>query len=101
MKRGNADHYYRSVRVGKKVKRIYVGCGETAHLAAAIDAHRRLRRQMEREERVNERRNWETASVLLDELIAVSDILTEATLLTAGYHRHHQGPWRRRRGRQQ
>ena len=101
VKRPNTDHYYRSVRVGDRVKRVYVGCGEEARLAAAVDEHRRLRRQMERQALLADRRRWDAACSLLDELIDFTNILVEAVLLAEGFHQHHQGEWRRRRGRSQ
>jgi hypothetical protein len=99
VKRANTDHYYRSVRVGQKVKRVYVGCGEKARLAAAVDEHCRLRQQMDRCKLGADRERWEAACATLDELIAVTDLLVTAVLLAEGFYQHHQGEWRRRRGK--
>ena len=90
-------HYYRSVRAEGKVKREYGGSGKTAHLAAAVAAERHRRRRQEREELIANRRKWNEACAPLDELIAMTDLLVTASLLAAGYHRHHHGEWRLRR----
>ena len=89
-------HYYRNKRIGKKVKRIYVGSGDLARKAAAVDSHRRLRRQMEREALQADLRQWKELCAPLDRLIELTDLLFAAVMLTEGYHLHH-GEWRRRR----
>ena len=55
-----------------------------------------------------ERRSWaagraeqeriELALVPLEEFCEVVETLARASLLAAGYHRHHRGEWRRKRG---
>ncbi len=54
-------YYYRSRRVGGKVRRQYVGCGEEAELAAALDELRRARRQAEGAERLRRQELWQAA----------------------------------------
>jgi hypothetical protein len=98
-KRGNAVYHYRSRRVGKKVTRKYVASGDDARLAASVDAHRRLRKLMQKEALQAECEAWNAACAPLDALIAITDLLVKATLLCEGFHRHHQGEWRRRRGK--
>ena len=79
--------------------RDYYGCGDEARVAAAVDAEKRLLRDRDREARRVERVAWGAAEQLLNELTARSDLLVAAALLAAGYHRHHMGEWRKRRGR--
>ena len=97
VQRPKTVHYYRSVRVGAKVKRVYVGCGEKARLAAAADERRRRRQQMERSTLQADRQQWEAACTHLNELIAVTNLLVKAVLLAEGFHQHQQGAWRQRR----
>jgi hypothetical protein len=92
-------HYYRNVRRGRKVSRVYVGCGEIALRAAALDRHRRLRRQMEREALLEDRRTWNEVCVPLDRLIEMADLVVAAVMLAEGYHLHH-GEWSRRMDRE-
>ena len=99
-KRGKSVAYYRSARRDGKVQRTYVASGYDARLAAAIDAHRRLRERMDREVLRAEIANWSAACASLCEFILLTDLVAKASLLAAGYHRHHQGDWRRRRDRQ-
>ena len=95
--RGGRCYYYRSRRVGKRVVRDYVGCGEEARLAAALDGLRRARREAGRAERRQEREQWLAACSPLEALAAGTDLLARAALLAAGYRQHHHGTWRKRR----
>ena len=97
--RGDREYYYRSRREGGRVVRDYYGSGDEARLAAAVDAERRRLRDRDREAKRVERAARATAEQLLNELAAGSDLLVAAALLAAGYHRHHMGEWRKRRGR--
>ncbi len=90
-------YYTRSRRVGGRVVREYLGMGALAEALAQQDAEARARR---RERAAAERRAREADAALeglVDELCANLDTLTHATLMLAGYHRHHRGDWRRRR----
>ena len=77
----------------------YHGSGPAAELAAELDARRREERFRERADRAAAAAAWVTADGPLAELIGLSDLLAEAALLTAGFHRHHLGEWRRCRER--
>src|SRR5689334_16736280 len=81
VQRPNTVHYYRYVRVGDKVKRVYVGAGEKALQAAAADNRARVRRQRERQAVVDDQRRWEAARAPLLDLIAVTDLLVTASML--------------------
>jgi hypothetical protein len=95
--RNGRRYYYRSKRIAGKVRRQYVGCGEEAELAAALDELRRARRRAERVERLRRLEHWQAAWQPLEMLIRQTDLLVEAALVASGFHRHHLGEWRKRR----
>ena len=92
-------YYYRHRRDGGRPRTVYVGAAGSpaAELAAAADHLRRLEREAAARERHAEQARQQEAQAPLVRLCAVSDVLTRAALLSAGFHRHHRGPWRRRR----
>lgn len=90
-------YYTRSRRVGGRVAREYLGAGPLAEALARGDAEARSR---QRERRAAEQSAHEEDTALearVDQLIMGTDALVAATLVLAGYHRHHRGEWRRRR----
>lgn len=90
-------YYTRSRRVGGRVVREYLGAGPFAEALARGDAEARARRH---ERRAAERAAHEEDAALValvDQLSMGTDALMAATLVLAGYHRHHRGEWRRRR----
>ena len=98
-KRQRGGHYYtRSKRVGGRVVREYVGTGRIGELAAAADARERAKRAAEAEAWRTERVEMAATDELVREFDALVSLLTRGTLIAAGYHRHHRGEWRRRRG---
>ena len=98
-RKGRGAYYTRSRRVGGRVVREYVGSGELAVLAAEWDRGAREERQAEAA-RWHERKAQDAAlEAKLDEACRLADLLAEAVLLAAGYHRHHHGEWRKRRGK--
>jgi hypothetical protein len=94
---GRRAYYYRHVRVGGKPRRLYVGTGLAAELAAAADAARRLARETQKREQEVERTRRAEAEASFLTLCDVVSTLGRAALLAAGYHRHERGVWRRRR----
>jgi hypothetical protein len=92
-------YYYRHRRVGGRPRTVYVGAAGSpaAELAAAADGLRRLGREAAARERNAEQARQREAEAPLLALCERSDVLTRAALLSAGYHQHHRGPWRRRR----
>ena len=92
-------YYYWHRRVGGRPRTVYVGAAGSpaAELAAAAADLRRLGREAASRARHAERERLREAEGPLVRLCAVSDVLTRAALLSAGFHRHHRGPWRRRR----
>ena len=92
-------YYYRGRRLCGRTRRVYVGAADdpAAELAAAADHLRRLGREAAARERHAEQARHQEVEAPLLALCARTDVLTRAALLSAGFHRHHRGPWRRRR----
>ena len=95
--RGGNLYYYRSVRRGDKVSRVYMGSGELARIAHERDLiNRAIEEGRQREERA-ERESLEALAAPVAELCEVAEVLARAHLIAAGCHRH-KGEWRRERG---
>jgi hypothetical protein len=99
--RGGCRYYYRSVREGDKVRRVYVGTGPAADAAAELDALARAvrdgARDRSRAARTDERQRLEAALGPMHRLDALAGALAALALAGAGYHRSNRGAWRRRR----
>jgi hypothetical protein len=89
-------YYYKSERVGGRVKSTYFGTGEGGSLMAEMVALERLERAADREKLREQREEFmaeETAdSEWFDGVQAVAD----AAMIAAGFHKH-KGQWRRKR----
>ena len=96
-RRGQGRYYTRSRKVNGRIIREYVGTGLVAELAAQQDAEARAQRLAERARLQHEVTRWGAAAAPLTELSHLLDGLTAAALITAGYHQHHRGAWRKRR----
>ena len=92
-------YYTRSRKVGGRVVREYVGGGVVGELAAAEDTQVRWRRRAEEEAWRRHQAMVAAAEDPLADLCTMADALVHGTLLLAGYHQHHRGDWRRKRGR--
>ena len=90
-------YYTRSRKVGGRVVREYVGGGILGHLAALQDAQERRRREEEAALWKEERARLEALIAPVDQLCEIVEILSQATLLAAGFRRHQRGEWRRKR----
>jgi hypothetical protein len=97
-KRNGRVYYYKSRRDGEKVRKIYVGAGDFAHLAAQLDEAERLKREEETTCWRKEKERLEASAAFVKELEGAAEILTRAELLMAGFHKH-KGEWRRIRER--
>src|SRR5215203_1015470 len=95
-KRNSCVYYYKSRRDGEKVRKVYVGAGDFAHLAAQLDEAERLRREEETTRWRKEKKRLEASAAFVKELEGVAEILTRAELFVAGFHKR-KGEWRRRR----
>jgi hypothetical protein len=96
--RGGSRYYTRTRRLpGGRFVREYIGVGLLGELAEAEDLEaRRIREEARRawREEVDELRRRDAAVAAFCE---ETDLLLQAALLAAGYHRHARGAWRRRR----
>ena len=90
-------YYYRSVRDGKKVRKVYVGAGEIARVFHEGDVLRRAGRKVQREREKGELERLKALASPVLELSEATDILARAHLMAAGYHRR-KGEYRRARG---
>ena len=86
------------MREGDRVRKEYVGAGEAAGLIARME---QLERDKAEAARLRERRELAGHAALerqAAEVCALAETLARLALLAAGYHRHHRGAWRKRRG---
>jgi hypothetical protein len=91
-------YYYRSVRDGERVRKVYVGAGEFARICSETDILCRSSRRARREQ---ERAELERLEALIAPVLELSEAakgLAHAHLIAAGYHRH-KGDYRRARGK--
>jgi hypothetical protein len=96
-RQGKGRYYTRSQRINGRVVRRYVGTGPAAELAATEDALSCVERKVETETEKAKQRRHEELTAPLDELCSLTDLLLKAALLSAGYHQHDRGAWRRRK----
>ena len=89
-------YYTRSRKVNGQVIREYVGGGKVGELAAQLDAEERKQREYEQETWRIEREAIEAFDATIAKVCQVADIIAQATMVAAGFHRH-RGEWRRRR----
>jgi hypothetical protein len=90
-------YYYRSVRDGEKVRKVYWGSGELARIAHEREIMNRAARQHERRESAKELERLKALAAPVLELSEAAEILVRAHLIDAGYHRR-KGEYRRARG---
>src|SRR5215217_8358730 len=89
-------YYYRSVRHGERVRRVYCGSGQIGAIMARLDEQRRQERALEAAALRAELEDLQALSSPLEVLSEVAEVLARAHLVAAGCHRH-KGEWRRRR----
>jgi hypothetical protein len=95
-KRDGNLYYYRSVRRGDEVRKVYVGTGEIARLAHERDVMDRAAREAERGRGRDDVERMEALGAPVRELCEISDVLARAHLAASGYRRV-KGEWRLRR----
>jgi len=89
-------YYYRSVRDGEKVRKVYVGAGELACISHEGDILRKTEREAQREKQRAELERLDALAAPVEELSEAAEVLARAHLIAAGYHRH-KGEYRRAR----
>jgi hypothetical protein len=94
--RGTNSYYYRKERSGSKVKSVYVGKGEIAHLISNFESHSTDLEKLMRAKKSIEAHELQRVESALDRAIELTQLFTEAELLTAGFHTHRR-QWRRKR----
>jgi len=95
---GGRMYFYRKIKTDGRVVSEYIGSGPLATFAASrAEDDRRERAVIAATERA-ERDRMRADEAELDGFCTLADALTRAALLTAGYHQHHRGEWRKRRG---
>jgi hypothetical protein len=98
--RGGGGHRYLYVtrRVGKRIIHEYLGQGDRAEAVAREVERAKASQLAARAAIVAEEVRTREATRANEELNRVCNILLEAILLSAGFHRQNYGAWRRRRG---
>jgi hypothetical protein len=95
---GKGRYYTRSVRIGGRIVREYIGAGVYGECIAADDARARA----ERADQAAAARAEIEHLADLDELVAASarsaQVVASEALIAAGYRRHQRGEWRKTRG---
>jgi hypothetical protein len=94
--RGNNQYYYKKEREGSRVKSVYVGRGETAHLIAKFESSSAEVERLLRVQKSIKAGESQSIEAALDRAVELVQLFTEASLLTAGFHTHHR-QWRRKR----
>ena len=98
--RGGVGRYYtRSVRVGGRVERQYIGSGPVAEFVASEDERRRREREARRAAWRAERDAWDAIEAEAAASCRALGTLIGANLVLQGFHQHNRGKWRRRRDR--
>jgi hypothetical protein len=89
-------YYYRKERDGSRVRSVYIGSGETAHLISQLENMRREETRMKLLHQKNLREIEERADRVIEAHGEAAEVLLTATLLAVGFHTHHR-QWRRKR----
>lgn len=94
--RNGSLYYYRSVRDGERVRKVYVASGELARISQETDILRRTGQEAQRARERAEVERLEGLAAPVLELSEAAEILAWAHLVASGCHRH-KGEWRRAR----
>ena len=94
-KRGTRRYYTRSRRGDGRIVREYIGGGVLGRLAAQLDEVERRQREEEIAYWREERERFTENAAFVDELKEAAEILSQAYLIAAGFHKR-RGEWRRR-----
>ena len=94
--RGTNSYYYRKEREGSRVKSTYIGRGDLAHTIANFEKHSADLEKLMQAKKSIEANELERVEGVLDRAIELTELFTQAALLSAGFHTHHR-QWRRKR----
>ena len=94
--RGNNSYYYRKERDGSRVKSVYVGRGEIADMVSQIQSTSALLERSARATYSLEAIKSQKAEVAMEQTSELIRLLTQASLLSAGFHTHKR-QWRKKR----
>lgn len=94
--RGDKSYYYKKERSGSSVRSVYVGRGEVAQLVSKLHSSSSDLEKLVRAKRSIEADELDRVEATLDRAIELTQLFTQAALLTAGFHTHHR-QWRRKR----
>ncbi len=94
---GERRYFYTSRRVGDRVVKTYIGHSDLAKEFAALQAEERAEKSKRAAELRAERDKIDALAELLDPLDELADVLVNAALVAAGFHRPHRGHWRKKR----
>lgn len=95
-RRGEHEYYYKKEREGSRVKSVYVGRGEIAHMISEIQSSSPLLENVARRMKSPDMVQREKADATLQQALDLIQLITQATLLTAGFHTHKR-QWRKKR----
>jgi hypothetical protein len=95
-RRNGRLYYYRSVRDGERVRKVYVGAGEVARICSETDTLQRTSRRAQRERERAELERLEGLVAPLEEVSEAAKVLLIAHLVDGGF-RKRKGEWRRAR----
>jgi hypothetical protein len=90
-------YYYEKKRENGRVVSRYVGRGLAAQLAESVNRMLRIEREELREEARKQAALDREIDRRIRQSALVVKLMTETTLVLAGFHKH-KGQWRRRRG---
>src|SRR5215218_1425295 len=93
----SGPYYYRCVRINGQPRRQYIGTGLIGQLANQLDDAARERKALGKAQADLALAEAEAVEADLTMVNGLVDVLARAALVAAGFHRHHRGPWRRKR----
>ncbi len=91
---------YQSYRDGDRVRRRYIGGGETAAALSYLDQIDRERDEEAKRQTRVQIATLEATGAALDAYCGAMDGLVSVAMHAGGYHRHKRGDWRKRRANQ-
>src|SRR5262245_17113358 len=95
-RRGSQEYYYKKQREGSRVRSVYVGRGEIAHMVEDIQASSPLIERIAHTIKSTKEIRSERTDATLDQACDLIQLITQAALLTAGFHTHKR-QWRKKR----